>query len=197
MQHPPGAIPMTTTTSHRLLLLLAAACGVVPLAATPVKAKPPQPALEHIDRTLTKQPKYFAKPKYSLLLLGADKVKVWMVEDGKRLFVDKNANGDLTDDGAPLEPKDERKFADHWGTIPSSRGRRPARNWKRSATQPWRPYERRPPRRKTPKFASGRHASSKRSPRAVERDGYGCGRVARPTAGISSMAVNDALWKVH
>jgi hypothetical protein len=31
-------------------------------------------------------------------------VKVWMVEDGKRLFVDKNANGDLTDDGPPIEP---------------------------------------------------------------------------------------------
>jgi hypothetical protein len=70
--------------------------------------------LEKIDRTLTKEPKYFAKPKYSLLVLGtAGEVKVWMVEDGKRLFVDKNANGNLTDDGPPLEPKDERKFADH------------------------------------------------------------------------------------
>jgi hypothetical protein len=67
--------------------------------------------LEKIDRTLTKEPKYLTKPKYSLLVLGtAGKVTVWMVEDGKRLFVDKNANGDLTDDGPPLEPKDERKL---------------------------------------------------------------------------------------
>ncbi len=35
-------------------------------------------------------------------------VKVWMVEDGRRLFVDKNANGDLTDDGPPLEPSNLR-----------------------------------------------------------------------------------------
>lgn len=35
-------------------------------------------------------------------------MRVWMVEDGKRLFVDKNANGDLTDDGPAIEPTDVR-----------------------------------------------------------------------------------------
>jgi hypothetical protein len=35
-----------------------------------------------------------------------------MVEDGKRLFVDRNANGDLTDDGPPLEPGNIRDLGD-------------------------------------------------------------------------------------
>jgi len=67
--------------------------------------------LNHIDRTLLKEPKYATNPKYSLLALGNDaKVKVWMVEDGKRLFVDRNANGDLTDDGPPIEQSDLQRL---------------------------------------------------------------------------------------
>lgn len=58
---------------------------------------------------LIKEPAYQSRPKYCLITLGdsAD-AKVWMVEDGRRLFVDKNANGDLTDDGPPLEPSKVR-----------------------------------------------------------------------------------------
>jgi hypothetical protein len=38
-----------------------------------------------------------------------------MVEDGKRLFVDKNANGDLTDDGPPIRPSNVRSLdASRW-----------------------------------------------------------------------------------
>ncbi len=44
--------------------------------------------------------------------------KIWIVEDGRRLYVDRNANGDLTDDGPPLEPADERHCSGvnggHW-----------------------------------------------------------------------------------
>jgi hypothetical protein len=67
-------------------------------------------------RTLVKEPVYRSTPKYSLITLGNDgDVKVWMVEDGKRLFVDKNANGDLTDDGPPIEPSDVRNpDANRW-----------------------------------------------------------------------------------
>lgn len=66
-------------------------------------------AVTEIDRTIIKEPVYQSTPKYCLITLGdtAD-VKVWMVEDGKRLFVDKNANGDLTDDGPPIEPGNVR-----------------------------------------------------------------------------------------
>jgi hypothetical protein len=67
--------------------------------------------LAKIDRTLVKEPKYEATPKYSLLVLGGSgRVKVWMVEDGRRLFVDKNANGDLTDDGPPIQPSNVRNI---------------------------------------------------------------------------------------
>ncbi len=72
--------------------------------------------VSHFDRTIIKEPTYQSKPKYGLLTLGnSGDVKVWMVEDGKRLFVDKNANGDLTDDGPPLEPGSVRDLgANRW-----------------------------------------------------------------------------------
>lgn len=58
-----------------------------------------------IGRPIMKEPLYQSTPKYSLITFGnSGDVKVWMVEDGKRLFVDRNANGDLTDDGPPIEP---------------------------------------------------------------------------------------------
>jgi hypothetical protein len=62
-----------------------------------------------LGRTPVKEPTYTSTPKYCLLALGLNgDTKVWMVEDGKRLFLDKNANGDLTDDGPPIEPSKER-----------------------------------------------------------------------------------------
>jgi hypothetical protein len=72
--------------------------------------------VSHLGSTLTKEPPYRSTPKYSLLILGdSGDVKVWMVEDGKRLFVDKNANGDLTDDGPPIEPSNFRDIgANRW-----------------------------------------------------------------------------------
>jgi hypothetical protein len=68
------------------------------------------------DRPITKEPTYQSTPKYSLIAIGAHgEAKVWMVEDGKRLFVDKNANGDLTDDGSPIQPSKVRNLdAKRW-----------------------------------------------------------------------------------
>src|SRR6266436_6095224 len=73
-------------------------------------------AVSHVDRTISKEPAYQSTPKYSLIALGnSGDVKVWMVEDGRRLFVDKNANGDLTDDGPPIEPSKVRRLdANRW-----------------------------------------------------------------------------------
>ena len=72
--------------------------------------------LSYIDRTIIKEPLYQFTPKYSLITLGnSGDAKVWMVEDGKRLFVDRNANGDLTDDGPPIEPGNVRHLdANRW-----------------------------------------------------------------------------------
>jgi hypothetical protein len=70
--------------------------------------------VSQVDRSILKEPKYQSTPKYSLIFLGnGGEVKVWMIEDGRRLFVDKNANGDLTDDGPPLEPSNVRDIGDH------------------------------------------------------------------------------------
>lgn len=73
-------------------------------------------AVSHFDRTILKEPAYQSTPKYALISLGeSGDVNVWMVEDGKRLFLDKNANGDLTDDGPPLEPSGVRHLdAERW-----------------------------------------------------------------------------------
>lgn len=72
--------------------------------------------LDDVDRKVIKEPKYDSTPRYSLLVLGPKaEAKVWIVEDGKTLYVDKNANGDLTDDGPPIKPTEERNLgSDHW-----------------------------------------------------------------------------------
>ncbi len=70
--------------------------------------------LDRIERKITKEPQYKAQPQYALVVLGSNaNTKVWMVEDGKTLYVDKNANGDLTDDGPPLAPINERDLGDN------------------------------------------------------------------------------------
>jgi|HubBroStandDraft_6_1064221.scaffolds.fasta_scaffold64812_1 hypothetical protein len=61
--------------------------------------------LEEIPRAITKEPNYGSPPRYALLVFGHQaKARVWIVEDGKTLYVDKNGNGDLTDDGPPIKP---------------------------------------------------------------------------------------------
>jgi hypothetical protein len=42
-----------------------------------------------------------------LLVFGTDaRDRVWLVHDGDTLFVDRNGNGDLTDDGEKWRPKE-------------------------------------------------------------------------------------------
>jgi hypothetical protein len=93
--------------THRLLSVLVTIGCLAILRDVPAQTN----VLVKIDRTLVKEPKYEATPKYSLLVLGSSgSVKVWMVEDGRRLFVDRNANGDLTDDGPPIQPSNVRNM---------------------------------------------------------------------------------------
>lgn len=71
--------------------------------------------LGKIDRTIAKEPAYKTKPKYCLLVFGAEaKTRVWLVQDGDVLYVDRNANGDLTekDERVAVKPgsKDYRSF---------------------------------------------------------------------------------------
>lgn len=67
-----------------------------------------QPALgvdlAKIDRTIAKEPAYQSKtPKYGLLVFGPEtKSRAWVVLDGDSLYVDRNCNGDLTEEGERL-----------------------------------------------------------------------------------------------
>jgi hypothetical protein len=57
--------------------------------------------LSKIDRAIRKEPTYQSKsPKYCLLVFGPEAAaRVWLVLDGDVLYVDRNGNGDLTEDG--------------------------------------------------------------------------------------------------
>jgi hypothetical protein len=72
-------------------LLISIACWNASLAAD----------FSKIDRTIRKEPTYQSKsPKYCLLVFGPEATaRVWLVLDGDALYVDRNGNGDLTEDG--------------------------------------------------------------------------------------------------
>ena len=81
-------------------LLLLVAFTNTAFAADPVK----------VDRSIGEEPKYNGMPKYCLLTFGSDvKDRVWIVQDGETLYVDKNGNGDLTDPGEKVEREKPRK----------------------------------------------------------------------------------------
>lgn len=92
-----------------LLLPLAA----VLLAGTP-RAGPAD--LASVERRIAKEPAYQTKaPRYCLLVFGPGaKHRVWLVQDGDALYVDRNANGDLTESGERVTAKgrtaDQRVF---------------------------------------------------------------------------------------
>jgi hypothetical protein len=67
--------------------------------------------LSKIDRTIAKEPAYQTKEvAYCLLVFGADaKTRVWLVQDGETLYVDRNGNGDLTEDGERVALKRKDK----------------------------------------------------------------------------------------
>jgi hypothetical protein len=78
-------------------LLAAAILLLAPVAQAAELAK--------IERTIAKEPTYRTRtPKYCLLVFGLDaKMRVWLVQDGDILYVDRNGNGDLTEDGKRIK----------------------------------------------------------------------------------------------
>jgi hypothetical protein len=63
--------------------------------------------LVKIERKIAKEPAYQTKtPKYCLLVFGLEaKTRVWLVQDGDTLYVDRSGNGDLTEDGKRIKVK--------------------------------------------------------------------------------------------
>src|SRR5687768_5001074 len=64
--------------------------------------------LASVDRTIKKEPAYQSKsPRYALLVFGPEaRDRVWLVHDGDTLYVDRNGDGDLTDDEEKVPTKD-------------------------------------------------------------------------------------------
>ena len=65
--------------------------------------------LAKIERKIAREPAYQSKaPKYCLLVFGLDaKTRVWLVQDGDTLYVDRNGNGDLTEGGKRVQIKQQ------------------------------------------------------------------------------------------
>jgi hypothetical protein len=70
--------------------------------------------LTKTDRRLIKEPKYQSKAaKYCLLVFGPEaKTRVWLVQDHDLLYVDRNGNGDLTEEGERVVANKEGSDAD-------------------------------------------------------------------------------------
>ena len=73
---------------------------MLPLSALLMWAAPVLAAdLAKIDRTIAGEPAYQSRPKYCLVAFGVDAgTRVWLVLDGEVLYVDRNGNGDLTEE---------------------------------------------------------------------------------------------------
>ena len=73
------------------------AAGLVGLLATPVTATD----LAKLDRSVRTEPAYQSEsPRYCLVVFGPEAAtRVWLVLDGDALYVDRDGDGDLTEDG--------------------------------------------------------------------------------------------------
>jgi hypothetical protein len=87
-----------------MIFAMLAGCVLAPQAPPAFKLISPLPTALEKQRVLpTKEPSYAGSPRYGLLLIDGGKARVWFVVDGTKLYLDKNGNGDLTDDGPPLQ----------------------------------------------------------------------------------------------
>ena len=64
--------------------------------------------LADAPRTLAKEPAYKGTPRYALLAFGPEgKRRAWVVLDDEALYLDRNGNGDLTEEGERVGPVTE------------------------------------------------------------------------------------------
>lgn len=96
-------------------------------AAAPAGPGDHAPAvLARIDRAIAKEPAYQSEtPRYCLLAFGPDaKFRVWLVQDGDVLYVDRNGNGDLTEPGERIEKTRGEAGSRRWEGIELTDGPR-------------------------------------------------------------------------
>ena len=74
--------------------------------------------LTQVERKIGREPAYASKPQYCLTAFGPNaEARVWLVLDGDTLYVDRNANGDLTDDGEPVAAKKDAEASVSAGNL--------------------------------------------------------------------------------
>jgi hypothetical protein len=83
-----------------ILARLVVACLLLALGTSAAAAAD----LAMIDRTIRKEPAYQSKePLYCLLVFGPEaRTRAWLVLDDKVIYLDRNGNGDLTEEGERL-----------------------------------------------------------------------------------------------
>jgi RNA polymerase sigma factor (sigma-70 family) len=94
-----------------------------PRAAPPPGANAPRSPVQPVQHDgawdltpPTREPKYQKEPRYALLVFGPKRAtRVWMVLDGTTLYVDRNANGDLTEPDERLEPNNPKDGSNKFG----------------------------------------------------------------------------------
>jgi hypothetical protein len=105
-----GELPIQKENAMRNLLMVAAAS--VMLGTGPVWAGEAVEAIDltRIERTISRQPEYATDaPGYCLLVFGKQAAtRVWLVQDGNTLYVDRNGNGDLTESGERVDGESTR-----------------------------------------------------------------------------------------
>ena len=85
-----------TALALALAMLIGPPAGAADLAAA---RRPP-----------AREPAYKNAPRYCLLVFGPQaQFRVWLVQDGDALYVDRNGDGDLTAPGKRVAPKQEQK----------------------------------------------------------------------------------------
>jgi hypothetical protein len=69
------------------------------------------PDLATVKCGIVKEPAYREKPRWCLLVFGKDALtRIWLVQDGKVLYIDRNGNGDLTEPGKTVTSPDGNHF---------------------------------------------------------------------------------------
>jgi hypothetical protein len=78
--------------------------------------------LTKIQRQIAQQPEYQKQPLYCLLVFGPQgQMHKWLALDGDDLYVDRNSNGDLTDDGEKFALRNTTRI--HLGRVPDGENR--------------------------------------------------------------------------
>jgi hypothetical protein len=136
--------------AHLLLSLAFLAVSLAPASAAD---------LTKIDRTIAKEPAYKSKPQYCLLVFGLEaKFRVWLVRDGDVLYVDRNGNGDLTEEGEQVKRYAHPTVIFHAGDITQPDGKVTHRDLSVVFHETWSAVKVKPAGlrgQETPRFASG------------------------------------------